>query len=70
MRKTFLTVSMLTVLAGCAVGAEGTGETEILGHGSAGITVGTTYKFTLPQLTGKCMDVSGAGSANGTKIQE
>lgn len=57
------TVSL--VLAGCIVDEEPTTETGI-----AAIVVPTQPTTLVRQGSGKCLDVDGAGRANGTKIQQ
>src|SRR5205814_1350024 len=68
MRKLIVGSSMLAGLVACTTPSGET--TEVLGENSAAITVGTTYNLKLPQLTNSCLDVTGAGTGDGTNIEE
>ena len=68
MRKLIVGSSMLAGLVACTTPSGET--TEVLGENSAGVTVGTTYSLKLPQLTNSCLDVTGAGTGDGTNIEE
>jgi chitinase len=37
---------------------------------SAAVTAGTTYTMKLPSLSGSCLDINGAGTGDGTNVQE
>src|SRR2546422_4086552 len=67
MRRTIVGASMMFGLVACAAPS---GEAEIVGETAAAITVGTTYNLKLPQLTNSCLDVTGAGTGDGTNIEE
>ncbi len=63
-----LTVSVVLVVAGCGSGLYESGAD--LEDTDEKVTSGSTYNFKLPLLTNSCMDVNGAGTADGTNIQE
>jgi hypothetical protein len=58
---------LLAAVAGCnGVGSTGGG----VGQVSAALSVGAVYNFGTLAHPGACMDANGAGTANGTQIQE
>jgi len=67
MKKKPLSVALaLAVTAGCSAQSGG----DLVGHSSEAISVGSVYNFGTLAKPGSCMDAQGAGTGDGTQIQE
>jgi hypothetical protein len=67
-RQCPIIVSVCLILSGCAGhGPHDSSDTDETGDF---VSSGSTYNFKLPLLTNSCMDVNGAGTTDGTNIQE
>ena len=67
MKKKPMSVALaLAVTAGCSAQSGG----DLVGHSSEAISVSSVYNFGTLAKPGSCMDAQGAGTGDGTQIQE
>jgi hypothetical protein len=67
MRRAIVASSMLVGLVSCT--APSTETAEVLGESTAALTNGTVYQIHAPNLSNKCVDVSGGSGSNGANVQ-
>ena len=72
MKQTYLAVSTLAFLVGCgaAPGTSGSDNVNVIDGQDEALTSNGTYTFGTLVHSGSCMDITAAGTADGTQIQE